>query len=85
MTLRLGLGLGDSPSEGCCLREDLLVYSGMYVSDEDLVGRVSTELESYARRADRPPLALVETAGGPASPGPTGKLQVGFQSPVPPA
>ncbi len=54
-------------------------HAGRPVSDAQLVAATAAELSAFASTAPAPrgaALALVETAGGPASPGPSGRLQV---------
>jgi len=56
-----------------------LRHAGRPVSDAELVAATAAELSAFAAAAPAPPgaaLALVETAGGPASPGPSGRIQV---------
>lgn len=68
-------------------------HEGRPVSDQQIVSSVSSELASFSqrmaagtplRRSGLPAaLALVETAGGVASPAPSGELQVSFKLPFP--
>lgn len=50
--------------------------AGRHISDDQLRGAVYKELLDYQGRCNRPAMALLETAGGPASPSPSGRLQV---------
>ena len=68
-------------------------HDGRPVSDRQIVASLSSEIASFSqriaagtplRRAGLPSaLALVETAGGVASPAPSGELQVSLTSPYP--
>jgi dethiobiotin synthetase len=52
------------------------------VTDDELVEAVRRKLREYEQRhEERSALALVETAGGIASPAPSGRLQVSLTSP----
>ena len=60
--------------------------AGHHVSDAELLSTVTESLNSTAdacREQDMEGLVLVETAGGPASPGPSGTLQVSHACPTP--
>jgi len=64
-----------------------LRHAGRPVSDAELVAATAAELSAFAAAAPAPPgaaLALVETAGGPASPGPSGRIQVACPALRPP-
>lgn len=66
-------------------------FPGRPVTDEEIVAAVPPQVNALAahiwppgRMVSRPikgALALVETAGGPASPGPSGTLQVRHATP----
>ena len=60
--------------------------AGYHVSDAELLSAVTESLNSATNACcgqDMQALALVETAGGPASPGPSGTLQVRRACPTP--
>ena len=57
----------------------VLFAAGRPVSDTELLAATAAELGAFAAAARPAPgaeMALVETAGGPASPGPSGRIQV---------
>lgn len=61
-------------------------YAGYHVSDAALLSAVTESLNSAAnacREHEMEGVALVETAGGPASPAPSGTLQVSHACPNP--
>lgn len=68
-----------------CNRIDGPTCAGHHVSDADLLAAVTNGLNAAADACQGTQgLALVETAGGPASPGPSGNLQVSHAcSPTP--
>lgn len=75
----------------CLFHNCWTLCAGHHVSDTELVSAVTANLNSAANACHEQELqglALVETAGGPASPGPSGTLQVShpcpFSAPGPP-
>ncbi|CAL8463526.1 g3060 [Coccomyxa elongata] len=55
---------------------------GRIVSNEELRRQVCQELLEYQKRCSQKAMALVETAGGPASPSPSGQLQCDVLRPL---
>ena len=57
-------------------KRPLRMWPGRDVSDEELRARTCSHLWRYASHCGPSAMALIETAGGPASPSPSGRLQV---------
>lgn len=76
----LGIGYG-MILQVVCQHTSIPLAAGRGVTDASLLQSLARSLWGFAEssEADEKVLSLVETAGGPASPGPSGSLQVSFR------